>query len=110
MIVVAVNYLLDVVVVVAPVSDLLTVADGGYGISAGDWYDRPPLSLDSYRSPRQPGDDAVARAVGPAPFAHVATEVQIAAMKPVTPVAVPLLTDQALGQATQWRRPVVGLA
>ena len=113
LIVVAVDHLLDVVVVVvvAFVSDVLPVADpvadGGNG--AGDWRDRLSLSPDSCRSPRHTGNYAAARAVGPEPVAHVATEVQVAALKPVTPVAVPRRTDQALSQATQWRTPVVGL-
>ena len=114
LIAVAVNHLLDVVVVVsvviALVSDVLPVVDpatdGGGG---GDWHDGPSLSPDSYHSPLHPGDDAVARAVVPEPAAHVVTEVQVVALKPVTPVAVPRRTDQALSQTTQWRTPVVGL-
>ena len=34
---------------------------------------------------------------------------RVAALRPVTPVAVPRRKDQALSHATRWRTPVVGL-
>ena len=113
MVVVAVNHLQDVVVsvVITAVSDVLPVAEpvanGGNG--AGDWRNGPPLSPDSYHSPLHPGDDAIARAVGPEPVAHVATKVQVAAPKPATPVSDPQRTHYSLGRAMPRRTPVAGL-
>ena len=63
MTVVAVNHLLEIVGIVAFVSDLLRVADpvadGGNG--AGDWHDVLSISPDSCHPLRHPVDDAVAR-------------------------------------------------
>ncbi len=72
LIAVAVNHLLDVVVVVvgvAFVSGVLPLADavaaGGNG--AGDWHDSLSLDPDSCHQLRHFGDDAVARQNLPAP-------------------------------------------
>ena len=70
---VAVNHLLDVVVVmfvvIAAVSDVLPVVDpvATVGNGAGDWRDGLSLPADSCRYQRDPGNYAVARAVGPEP-------------------------------------------
>ena len=110
---VAVNHLLDmvVVVVVALVFGVLPVADpvAAAGNSAGNWRGRLSLGPDYCRSPRHPGDGAAVSLSQPEPVAHVATEVQVAVLKPVTAVAVPRQKDQALSHATRWRTPVVGL-
>ena len=113
MIVVAVYHLLDVVtiVVVDVVADVLPVVDpiagGGAGAGIGTAACRFPPIPDAPRATL--GNYAAVGAVGPQPVSHVATEAQGAALKPVTPVAIPRRTDQALSQAMQWRTPVVGL-
>ena len=63
MIVVAVNHLLDIVIVVAFVSDALPVADpvADVGNGTGDYQDKPSLSPDYCRSPRRT-DQALSKA------------------------------------------------
>ena len=61
MFVVAVNHLLDVVVVAAVVADVVPVADSNAGGGDGDWHEVPSISPDYCHPLRHPGDDAGAR-------------------------------------------------
>ena len=66
---VAVNHLLDVVVVAAVVADVVPVADPIAG-GDGDWQDVPSISPDSCHPLIHHGDDALARPNLPAPVSE----------------------------------------